>query len=232
MRLENDSKVGQLIFTHPGNNEMVDTLAAALGIDKAQFDESIKLYGEATNLVDADFQPRLLTDGKPNLSKIQGVIRDLLQSQSDLAVEAAKMNGAFKPIVVPNDLAADRMNVLTEWQQLAGNDNLRLYWRANIRLERRESTSWILETVIDFGERYRSQSFEQIEKMSDSNRLLAFESLNATLSDNAKKIRYKTVVSPTEELFTPETSAGFRSLAPKLWTSIKKAILRPDYERP
>ena len=123
------------------------------------------------------------------------------------------------------------MYVVTAWQLLGGNESLKLYWRANVRLEQFPDNQLELETVIEIGQLRRSQSLSQIRIITDSNQMLAFDTRNASPPLKAALgevdiVRYKEVQTAAETIIKPEDRRQLTEMAPILWNKIKDSLLQ------
>jgi hypothetical protein len=219
----------KLVFSHPGDSDVIQLLCRTLVLDSSIFEHGLLPIGELGNYVDEDFKPEMFINGELRFSKIQGAVREVLQSDKQLSELAIKGRGAFKPVIVSGDLKSEKMQVLTEWQQLAGNNDVRIYWRARISLERLPDRHLRMESVIDFGERYRSQSFDQIQTITDSNKIGKQDWIDAVEpfgnpADN--KVRYQTFRPSSENLLTAEARSLFGEIASVMWDKVRSSILK------
>lgn len=214
----------RFVFPAPYDERITKALSSALPIDEEAFDPAIRLIGEVLPVFLADFKPEFITDGKPDYVRIQKAILEMLQSETELTGLARKVRGEIKPIPTAGDLGTDRLRVLTQWQDLLREEDFRVYWRASIRLEKQAEGHWQLETLIDFGERLRSQSPEQIHKITDTNQLGAFET-DFPDATTVRRVKYKPVTTAGQRVLSPEYRDHFGTMAPTLWNQVKAAIL-------
>lgn len=219
--------MGRFVFTHPSDDRIVDVLSKTLQVPKEMFDPKLKLYGEVQNFEAGNFKAQYLTNGEPNLPRIKSAILGLLQGDADLKKLASRSRGAIKPVGALQSVSKERMAIATEWQEFAGDANIKVYWRLNVTIARIPADQWQLESVIDIGQRYRSQSFNQIHKISDSNRLNAFDTLSDKIEINGSEfvtVKQKVVKSAGEALIPEPDRQNLGEFAPTLWTKVKDML--------
>lgn len=218
-----------VVISHPGDEDVIRLLCQELDVDPSVFEHGLLPIGELGNFVDDDFKSEMFLGESLSLSKIQGAIRNVLQSDTELTRLAHSTNGALKPISFAGDLKNDSMYVTTEWQPLTGTNDVRVYWRARISLERLPEHSLRMESLIDFGERYRSQSFDQIETFTDSNRIGTLDWIDTVEPSEipgAPKVRYKTFRPNSESLLTREAKELFGEVAAVMWDKVRSSTLK------
>ncbi len=227
-----DQRTGayRFILPKPADERLTALLQDIFSLDDEAFDVRIRLVGERLPVRAQDFKPELTANQEPNLVSIQQTLINLLQSDAELRSEAQKVEGAIKPIKVPNELTRDSLLVVTQWQDIVHEKDFRLYWRVHIDVARQPHGNWEVGTAIDFGERLSSQAPSQIHKIADTNNLGVFDANrrgpvpgnpNAILNE----VTYKPVTLAGERILQSKDIEVFSEMAPLLWNKVKDAIL-------
>ncbi|MBN8625204.1 MAG: hypothetical protein J0M17_06935 [Planctomycetes bacterium] len=223
-------KLYRFVLSHPGDERIARALIDGLGADDSFLEHGLLGYGQLTNFPENWIKEAFFHDGRLSLASTQGAIQEALQSSADLRSAAKRIRGAMNPIATPGDLTAIHMHVYTQWQEIARNDHIRAYWRARISLKRILDHQLQLESVLEVGERYRSQSFDQIEVITDSNKMSVQDFIDqSNMSiESSETTKYKTFRPDGEQIIPEDMKALLVECSLTLWSVARSAILKSD----
>jgi len=176
----------RIVFADHGPKE-TRVLSEILGVGQFTFTKDLKQVFETTTFLTTDFAEELKTGTKVDTLKIAQAAQWLLQPPRGRFKEQMDSIGGHVALTPPI-CSEQNCQLASEWQEFYEDTTkaYRLSWRVYFEVKRTSPGVWNYTSMVDIGRRGSRESFDQIEKLTDSRRLGNSVILGRTFDSNKK----------------------------------------------